>query len=257
MLGELRAGGSMSDAKTVFHFRPVPILVAVLLTFGLPYVAQEMVDTSRHYSHLVPGFADRLGWLTAQHTVLLILGLVSIVIAKWIVPADYGLDLQDERSYVAVALLWGIIFGVLLALIDAAPSLLAHVPPKLDPTQTSNVPGWLAYNGLYVGTTEEIPFRALVVTYLSTTMPGTWRIGRYTMNAAGLVAAFIYAVSVAGFLTAPLLVALAQFVCQFALAALYAYWQEKSRSVIAPIIGHNVSSVTEYALMLGLVTLLA
>jgi hypothetical protein len=247
----------MSDANTQFHFRPVPILVAVLLTFGLPYIAQEVVDSSRHYSHLVPGFADRLGWLTAHHTVLLVLALVSIGIAKLIVPADYGLDLQDERSYVAVAFLYGIIFGVLLTLVDAGPSLLAHVAPKIDPAMTSNVPGWLAYNGLYVGLAEEVPFRALVVTYLAATMPGSWRIGRYSMNAAGVVAALIYAIWAAGFLTAPLLVAMEQFTCQFLLGVLYAYWLEKSKSVIAPIIGHNVSSVTQYALMLGLVTLLA
>jgi len=247
----------MTDAKTEFHFRPVPILVAMLLTFGLPYVAQEVVDTSRHYSHLVPGFADRLGWLTAQHTVLLVLGLIAIGIAKIIVPADYGLDLQDERSYVAPAFLWGIIFGVVLATVAAAPSLIAHIPLKLDSSLTQNIPGWLAYNGLYVGTTEEIPFRALVVTYLATTMPGSWGKGRYTMNAAGVVAAFIYAVSVAGFLSVPLLIAIAQFVCQFALGILYAYWLEKSKSVISPIIGHNVSSVTQYALTLGLATLVA
>lgn len=247
----------MSDAHTEFHFRPVPILVAVLLTFGLPYVAQEVVDTSRHYSHLVPGFADRLGWLTAQHTVLLILGLVSIGIAKLIVPADYGLDMQDERSYVAVAFLWGVIFGVLLTVVAVTPSLLANVPPKIDPSMKANIPGWLAYNALYVGTTEEIPFRALVVTYLAATMPGVWRVGRYAMNAAGVVAALIYAISVAGFLTAPLLVSIGQFVCQFLLGVLFAYWLEKSKSVIAPIIGHNVASVTQYALVLGLVTFLA
>ncbi|HVU21417.1 MAG TPA: CPBP family glutamic-type intramembrane protease [Rhizomicrobium sp.] len=246
----------MSDAQTQFHFRPVPILVAILLTFGLPYIAQEVVDTSRHYSHLVPGFADRLGWLTAQHTVLLILGLISIAIAKLIVPADYGLDLQDERSYVAIAFLWGVIFGVLLTVVAVAPNLLANVPVRIDPSMKANIPGWFAYNALYVGTTEEIPFRALIVTYLAATMPGRWRIGRYTMNAAGVVAAFIYAISVAGFLTEPPLVSVGQFVCQFSLAALYSYWLEKSKSVIAPIVGHNISSVTQYALTLGLVTFL-
>ncbi len=56
---------------------------------------------------------------------------------------------------------------------------------------------------------------------------------------------------VAGFLTAPWLVATGQFVCQFALGVLFAYWLEKSKSVLAPVIGHNVSSVTEYALLLG------
>ncbi len=247
----------MSDVNTPFHFRPVPILVAVMLMFGLPYIAQEIVDTSRHYSHLVPGFANKLGWLTAQHTVLLILGWSSILIARRFLPADYGLDLQSERSYVAVAVLWGIIFGVLLTLVDAAPGLLAHTAPKIDPSMTHNIAGWVLYNGLYVGPTEEVPFRALIVTYLAVTMPGSWRLGRYTMNAAGVVAAVIYAFWAAGFLTVPLLVAVGQFVCQFLLGVLYAYWLEKSKSVIGPIIGHNTSSLVEYVLMLWLIRLLA
>ncbi len=63
MLCVLRAGGSMSNAPdTHFHFRIVPFVVALLLAFGLPYIAQEVVDTARHYSHLVPGFADQ-AWL--------------------------------------------------------------------------------------------------------------------------------------------------------------------------------------------------
>jgi len=35
----------------------------------------------------------------------------------------------------------------------------------------------------------------------------------------------------------------------FALGILYAYWREKSGSVLAPIIGHDVSDVVEYALV--------
>ncbi len=171
--------------------------------------------------------------------------------------ANYGLNLRGERRYIVAAVLYGLVFGVLLALVDAGPYLLAHVAPRLDPSMTASVPGWIAYFALYAGTTEEIVFRALIVTYLSATMPGSWRAGRYSMNAAGVVAAVIYAIWAAGFLTASFPIAFGQFVCQFLLGVLYAYWLEKSKSVIGPIIGHNVSSLTEYALMLWLVTLVA
>jgi hypothetical protein len=30
---------------------------------------------------------------------------------------------------------------------------------------------------------------------------------------------------------------------------LYAYWLEKSESVVAPIVGHNVSDVVEYLIL--------
>ena len=35
----------------------------------------------------------------------------------------------------------------------------------------------------------------------------------------------------------------------FALGVLYAYWFEKSRSVAAPIVGHNASDVVEYGIV--------
>src|SRR5262249_40030708 len=36
---------------------------------------------------------------------------------------------------------------------------------------------------------------------------------------------------------------------------LYAYWFEKSRSVVAPIVGHNVSDVAEYLIVFVLIAL--
>jgi hypothetical protein len=249
----------MSNAPdTHFHFRIVPFIVALLLAFGLPYIATEVVDSARHYSHLVPGFADKLGWIVAHHTVVLVLALVAIAIAKFVVPADYGLHLQDERSFVGTAVLSGIVFGILLALVDYMPNILAHTAPKLGYALGSTTMfGWLGFNGLYVGPTEETLFRALIVTYLAATMPGKMRIGRLTMNISGVIAAVIYALYAAAFLTAPWMVATGQFVCQFCLGVLFAYWQEKSNSVLAPVIGHNIGSLTEYALLLGMVMLWA
>ena len=241
----------MNDAQISqphFHFRLVPFIVAVLLAYGLPYIATEVVDSARHYSHLVPGFADTLRWTYAQHTVWLLLAVAAIAIAVRVVPADYGLHAPEEKSYLLPAVFWGLLFGALMAAIDYAPSLIAHIAPKLEASQTANVPGWLAFNALFAGSTEEIPFRALLVTYLAATMPGKWRVGGFSMNAAGVVAAIIYAFYAAGFLSAPMLIALGRFMGQFLLGTLCAYWFEKSKSVLAPIVGHNISSVTEYAL---------
>jgi len=228
-----------SDAP--FRFRLMPVVLACLVGFDLPYVAQEIVDTARHYSHLVPGFADKLGWIFAQHTVLLILTLIAISIAQRVVPADYGLHMPHEKTYVLPAILWGATFGVLLTLIHYAPSLLAHTAPKLGyPPTIGNLLGWLGFNGLYDGPTEEPLFRALLVTYLATTMPGKWRLAGYDMNAAGVIAAVIYAIYAAGFFTDPWLATIGQFICQFALGVLFAYWLERSKSILAPVIGHNI-----------------
>jgi len=44
-------------------------------------------------------------------------------------------------------------------------------------------------------------------------------------------------------------IAFGQQIYAFALGVLYAYWREKSQSLLAAIIGHNVSDGAEYVLI--------
>ncbi len=74
------------------------------------------------------------------------------------------------------------------------------------------------------------------------------------MNAAGVIAAVIYAIYAAGFFIDPWLVTVGQFVCQLALGVLFAYWLEKSKSLAAAVIGHNVSGAVLTLLPFFLVT---
>lgn len=243
----------MSEAEQ-FHFRvrPVPMLVTVLLAIGIPAISAEILEVVRHYTHAIPSpFGPQLPWLYAQHGVQFVLALIAIGIAKWRVPADYGLHLPRGKSYVAAAALWGLGFGILMTVVDYGPQIAAQAAPKLGyPLTAANAAGWLAFEGIYVGPTEEIPFRALLVTYLAATMPGKLRLGRFDMNVAGVIVAALFALAhVSSFWTDPWWAALGQQFYAFALGILYAYWLEKSGSVLAPIVGHNVSDVTEYALL--------
>jgi membrane protease YdiL (CAAX protease family) len=81
-------------------------------------------------------------------------------------------------------------------------------------------------------------------------MPGKLRLGRFEMNWAGVIVALIFALLHAtNFDVRPWPIALGQQIYAFALGVLYAYWLEKSQSVVAPIIGHNMGDVTEYAIL--------
>jgi membrane protease YdiL (CAAX protease family) len=242
-----------------FRFRIVPVLTTVLLGLGLPYLAGELVEFARHYSHeYVPPIADKLGRLYADHGVQMVLALIVIAAMKWLVPADYGLHAPRGKSYVGAAILWGLFFGISIVLVDHMPELIARTAPKLDyPLTTGNVLGWLGFEGVYVGPTEEILFRSLLVTFLTATMPGKIRLGRYDMNAAGVVVAVIFAFAHLGsFLDSPWWMALAQQIYAFAVGVLYAYWLEKSKSVLAPVISHNVADGTAYALLFLMVAYL-
>jgi membrane protease YdiL (CAAX protease family) len=240
---------SAERAPVGLRLKPLPILVVVLLGFAIPYAAAFVARLG--YQALDRPEPSDLEWLYVQHFLQMVLALLAIAVVKRFQPGDYGLHLPRGKSYYGPALLWGLAFGVLMTVVDYAPQLIAGTVPDLgfEPTP-GNLWGWLFFEGVYVGPTEEIPFRALLVTYLALAMPGRLRIGRFEMNWAGVIVALIFALlHFESFFSRDLALAIGQQAYAFALGVLYAYWLEKSRSVVAPIIGHNVGDVTEYLLL--------
>jgi hypothetical protein len=235
-----------------FKLKLIPILVTVALGYGVPYLAGFAAFFSSKIFGTPSPHGPTLAWLYIQHGFQLLLALIVIAVLKfWLMPADYGLHWPRGKTYLWPAILWGGLFGVLMTLVDYAPQLLAHTKPNPGfPLTPGNIGGWLFFEGVYVGPTEEIPFRALLVTFLATTMPGKLHIGRFNMNWAGVIVALIFALLHANnFDTRHWPEALGQQFYAFALGILYAYWLEKSKSVVAPIVGHNVGDVVEYLLL--------
>jgi uncharacterized protein len=235
-----------------FRLKLVPILVTAALGFAVPYIAGYAAFYSSKIFNTPSPNGPVLPWLYSQHAFQLLVALIVIAILKFrLVPADYGLHWPRGKSYIWAAILWGTFFGVLMTVVDYAPELFAHTKPDPGfPLTPGNVWGWTLFEGVYVGPTEEIPFRSLLVTYLAATMPGKFHIGRFNMNWAGIIVALIFALLHANnFDTRHLPQALGQQIYAFALGVLYAYWLEKSKSVVAPIIGHNFSDVVEYLIL--------
>jgi membrane protease YdiL (CAAX protease family) len=230
----------------------LPLLLTAALGYGVPIAGAFLAHFAIRIAHLpiVPGFNP--GWLYLQHGAQLGIALIAIAgLKRTVVPADYGLHWPRGKTYIWPAVLWGTLFGVVMTIVDYAPQIIAHTRPDPGFALTrSNLSAWVLFEGVYVGPTEEIPFRALLVTYLATTMPGKVKVGRFEMNWAGVIVALIFALLHAtSFDTREWPQALGQQLYAFALGVLYAYWLEKSQSIVAPIIGHNVSDVVEYLIL--------
>lgn len=235
-----------------FRLKPIPILVTVAMGFAVPYIAAFAAFYSSELFHTPSPHGAALPWLYMQHGFQLLVALIVIAVLKFrLLPADYGLHWPRGKSYIWPAILWGTFFGVLMTVVDYAPQWLTHTKPDPGfPLTSANIWGWSVFEGIYVGPTEEIPFRALLVTYLAVTMPGKVRIGRFNMNWAGVIVALIFALLHANnFDMRHWPQALGQQCYAFALGILYAYWLEKSKSVVAPIIGHNFSDLVEYLIL--------
>jgi hypothetical protein len=247
----------MNDVDIKFRVRLLPLLLVVLLGLGLPILGAIIGDALSRVLPVPAARGPTLPWLYWQHLWQTLLALVAIFAIKRFMPFDAGLRWPQEKTYIRPAILWGVFFGVLMTVVDYAPDLIAQRPMDLGFSLTrTNVVGWLGFEGIYVGPTEEILFRSLLVGYLIAAMPGTIRFGRYAMSWAGVIVAAIFAFAhVASFITKPSFAAFGQQLYAFALGILYAYWFEKSKSVVAPIVGHNVSDVTEYAICFALIAL--
>jgi hypothetical protein len=244
--------GYAVTAEPRVRLRPLPILVTIALGGGVPYAAAFLAWACSKLLHTPSPKESLIQWLYIQHGFQLVLALLAIAVLKrWLAPADYGLHWPRGKTYLLPALIWGIFFGVLMTVIDYAPHLLAHTRPDPGfPLTRANIWSWSLFEGVYVGPTEEIPFRSLLVTYLAVTLPGRLRIGRFSMNWAGILVAALFALlHAANFSTRHWPEALGQQGYAFALGVLYAYWLEKSRSVAAPILGHNVGDLVEYLLL--------
>jgi membrane protease YdiL (CAAX protease family) len=230
-------------------------LLPVLATIGLGLL---VVLPSGYVFVLLTKNGDMQGglatpWLAmvANHAVMLVIALVLIAWFSGGNLSQYALKWPKHRRYVLSALLWGAAFGLLMTLVDYFPQILTHTPP---PDNLSLTPGsigaWLFFQGIYVGPTEEIPFRRLLQTFLMQRTSGCVRLWKYEMHVAGVILALLFALAhLTSFWTENIWLAFGQQVYAFALGILYAYWREQSGSLLAPIIGHNMSDGVEYVLM--------
>lgn len=242
--------GSPASAFSISgQVRILPVLatiglgLAVVLPSG--YVFVLLTKT------LGSGTAAPLVALLVNHAMMLVIALALIAwISKGRV-SEYGLQWPKQRRYAVSSLAWGAFFGLLMTVVDYFPQILKHAPPPMNPSLApTSIGAWLFFEGLFVGPTEEIPFRGLLQTYLMQRTSGRVRLWGYQMHIAGVILALLFALAhLVSFWTENFWLALSQQLYAFALGILYAYWREKSGSLLAPIIGHNVSDGLEYALM--------
>lgn len=239
-----------------FKLKPLPIILTLLLCAGLYFISSITLEVVEHFT----GLPERpeMRWIHDSyiHVVQLGYALLVIHLLRRTYPETYGLQGPEGRSYVGWAILCGAAFGLLMTLVDYWPQILAQARPRDNPYPLTelNIAGWILYRGLLAGPSAEVVFRGLLLTYLTQRMPGriSWR--GYEMNGAGFVVAVLYALSFSeGFIDKPFVIAFSQFMLAFAMGVLFAYWLEKSKSLVAPVVGNSASGMIEQALIFVMV----
>ena len=224
---------------------PILATVGLWLLIALPtWYVFALID--RH-----AGSTDTPLPYVANHAVMLV---IAIGLIAWVSRgnfAEYGLEWPRHSRYVLVALLWGAAFGLLSTAVDSFHDILRHLPPPDNLSLSPRSMGtWLAFEWIFAGPIEEVVFRGLLQTFLMQRTSGRVRLGKYEMHVAGVVSALLFALAhLTDFWTGSFSRALARQIFIFAYGIFYAYWREKSGSLLAPSIAHNVGNGLEYALV--------
>lgn len=230
------------------------ILVALAMGIVIPALGQVLIFIVDFFVRLPDPVGLR--WVDLTYTQISQLA-VTILFMRLLAPslkADFGMHLPRGKSYIGPAIFFGLLFGVVMAAVDHAPEIIAQRPPINMSPSVANIAGWLSFQGLISGLTDEPLYRGLIATYLMVRTPGRMGWGRFDIPAGGVVAAAIWAVfhSYSYWIASPLVV-LGQQVYIFVLGVLFAFWLNKSKSLLAPIVGHNISGLVEYALVFAMV----
>ena len=246
LIGSTKSTFSISGLQ----LRLLPILATIglglLVVLPSGYVFILLTKDKSMQSNMATPLA-----LLANHAVMLV---IAIALIAWLSRGNfpvYGFQWPKHRNYVKSALLWGAFLGLLMTFVDYFPQILRHLPPPENLSLTPrSIGAWLFFEGIYVGPTEETPFRGLLQTFLMQRTSGRVRFWKYEMHVAGVILALLFAgAHLFSFWTENFWLAMGQQIYAFALGILYAYWREKSGSLLAPIIGHNVSDGVEYLLI--------
>lgn len=164
--------------------------------------------------------------------------------------SQFGFRAPVARKYIPIALVFGVGFGIVMNVADYWHNLAVRIPPPHFGLSWTNIVGLLSFEGFYAGTIEEILFRGLLVTFLMRRMSGRVRLGRFDLHVAGVIVAAIFGVAHLGsFWTESFAAAAGQQIYAFVWGVIYAYWFEKSASLLPSIVGHNVGNFVEDAIV--------
>lgn len=224
------------------------VALAVLLTFSLPYIADRLAAA------VLPAKANLLGHLFIHHGLQAAMALAVIGLWNRHRIVDFGLRWPARLSDVWKATAWCLLAATLVTLLRYAPNLLAHAPPQPDhPLGGASFLGWTLFEGVYVGPTEEVLFRSLIIGILSGAGLGAVRLGRIELSGATIVAALLFGAAHYPGITAALWWQTAfQIVYAIVLGLIYGYWFERSRSLLAPAIAHNATDLLATWVSFGL-----
>jgi len=232
--------------------RPRPAIRVLILAVGLVCLYYLIQLPSVWFGGLnlfgaPDSFVENGAWLymTGHHLAQMVLALCVIAAVGKAAFGDWGLNLRNWRRSLRITREVVFIFAIIMA-ISLALQLFSGAPPRSAPPLTlGHIAGTLFFMIVISGLSEEILFRGMMQTWLSRQTSAAVSVFGLRLSVAGLIAALIFAAVHINFSLTPLAVThlyWPQLAVALGLGLVYAWAYDRTQSLLAPILIHNVSN---------------
>lgn len=223
------------------------LIIVLALAYIIPLASSRSADaTIGAFAGLDPDGV--FAWSFLHHIVqtLLTILVIMILAAIWRRPAaEWGLNL-NKRDW-SLTMFWRFCLGcTLYALVSAWMLMSASGPASAvnHPMTARNVTGNLLFMFTMPGISEELLFRALIMTILARSWRGTVQFPGFQVSSAGLMAAIVFSLAHIGFTVFPLKITYMdpmQLGVALGLGVFYAVMYDHTKSLLGPVLVHNAS----------------
>jgi len=228
----------------------VYVLLLTLVLLGAPRLGSLVADLF-DYSNIDPDGAFM--WISVHHIVqTIIVMLLALIIIKSL-KIKFHLGLGDKVEGIKYLKRFVLIFTVYTLISFTFVVLSGGFQPFQYPLNFRNISGYLGFQLLLSGPSEEFIFRAFAITLFAYLITNK-RIHKH-LSYAVLFAMIIFGIAHIGFSFNPFSMSYSMFQVIYAAVLGYFYGDcyEKSKSVVYPMIMHSFTNV----LMMGITIILS
>lgn len=216
------------------------VLFLTLILLGVPKLAGVIANA---FDYRVVDPDGAFAWLFVHHIAQVAIFIAVIAGIRRPKPMDFKLGWGNVTIGKRCVLQFTLYFSMYLVGSLAFGILTESFQLFAFPMTARNVIGYLSFQLLMSGPSEELIFRAFAITILGLVVKGRVFSGKVSL--ANLVAAVIFGLAHMSFSFAPLSVSFStpQIIYSIVLGLFYGDCYEKSGSVIYPMMMHSISNV--------------
>ncbi len=229
------------------HGKILDLVIVVLAVNIIPRISTILADIIYpSIGHLDP---DRVFlWISIHHIFQLLLTLLIMRLYFNTRFEKWGFNLNNLNLSLKIALYFSIGFGIS----QGVPLLIGYLTNTLSssgighPLTFTNIGGYYLFQGFLSGTCEEPLFRGFVILVLAKSWKSKINVAGIDISIATIIAAILFSYAHIGFDLFPFEITRLsppQLVYAFILGIVYGEVFDRTKSLLGPILLHNISNV--------------